>query len=433
MEKLKVGKELGIGNLLLSGSLMIIVGVVVLVGQVELYETLLDLVAVVILLNGFTTIFRILTNGKQGKEDTISISGGLLTLAIGACMLIFPTIPLSILPILAAIYILLNALVKGINYIILRQNQVSGRLIELLTSLAFLVFAIILLFSPIMHLESVLNIIGIYCILLGITFIGDFLRAATPNKTKNRLKRRIRISLPVILVAFIPHSVLKKVNEFLSIQEEQPETIMIKKEETEPDLEILIHVTEDGAGMMGHCDLYFEGKVISYGNYDASSAKLFTAIGDGVLFMTHKEKYIPLCIKNDKKTLFGFGIKLDETQKQAVRERIHTIEEQLYPWECPYERDQLAGLKLKKKEYQDYASKLYFETGAKLYKFNSGKFKTYFVLSTNCVLLADTILGASGSDIVKMNGIITPGTYYDYLDRLYRQPNTNVITRNIYR
>ena len=34
-------------------------------------------------------------------------------------------------------------------------------------------------------------------------------------------------------------------------------------------------------------------------------------------------------------------------------------------------------------------------------KFTSSKFKTYFVMSTNCVLLADTIVGTAGTDIFK--------------------------------
>lgn len=53
--------------------------------------------------------------------------------------------------------------------------------------------------------------------------------------------------------------------------------------------------------------------------------------------------------------------------------------------------------------------KLSKKTKATLYKFTKGKFKTYFVLGSNCVYLVDNIIGSAWIDILKMNGIITQG------------------------
>ena len=75
---------------------------------------------------------------------------------------------------------------------------------------------------------------------------------------------------------------------------------------------------------------------------------------------------------------------------------------------------------------------MYNATGAKFYKFNSGKFKTYFVLNTNCVKLADEILGKCGINIIKISGIITPGAYYDYFDREFGFKKSNVVSKTIY-
>lgn len=64
--------------------------------------------------------------------------------------------------------------------------------------------------------------------------------------------------------------------------------------------------------------------------------------------------------------------------------------------------------------------------------FHQENIKPYFVLGTNCCYLADDIVGKSGSDILSLNGIITPGTYYDYLEKeLYRKKGI-VVTKNIY-
>ena len=45
-----------------------------------------------------------------------------------------------------------------------------------------------------------------------------------------------------------------------------------------------------------------------------------------------------------------------------------------------------------------YAGRLYKKTKAKFYKFNKGKYKTYFVLGTNCCYLIDDIVGKSGTN-----------------------------------
>ena len=88
-------------------------------------------------------------------------------------------------------------------------------------------------------------------------------------------------------------------------------------------------------------------------------------------------------------------------------------------------------MNIKKKE-NDYAISLIKETNAKFYKFKKSSYKTYFLLSTNCVKLVDEILGAYGSDLIKINGVITPGSYYAFLEKELKKENSNVISKQIY-
>lgn len=48
------------------------------------------------------------------------------------------------------------------------------------------------------------------------------------------------------------------------------------------------------------------------------------------------------------------------------------------------------------------------------------------------VKLVDTIVGKTGIDLIKVNGIITPGAYLDYLDRLYDRGDSIVVSRTLY-
>lgn len=81
-------------------------------------------------------------------------------------------------------------------YIYIRNNsRVSfGTITEIII---FFGFGVTTLFSPLMHLNEILVIIAIYFFLLGMNFIKDFIMEIIPKKTKNKLKRKVRITLLV--------------------------------------------------------------------------------------------------------------------------------------------------------------------------------------------------------------------------------------------
>ncbi|MER3123693.1 hypothetical protein ABQG71_21380, partial [Bacillus altitudinis] len=174
--------------------------------------------------------------------------------------------------------------VKLISIYIYAKNHINIKLGLIIECIVYFGFGITSLFSPLMHLDTVLVIIAIYFILFGINFIKDFIREILPVNTKTKLKRKVRITLPAFLVALIPHKVLKKINEYLEINDYTIDDID-KKDDDDVDLEVFIHVTSNGFGVVGHVDLYYNGEIISYGNYDESSYKLFGIVGKGTLFI----------------------------------------------------------------------------------------------------------------------------------------------------
>jgi len=330
-------------------------------------------------------------------------------------------------------YTILNGIIKAIIYYIYLKDKVKGKIAVLIECIIYFIFGVTLLFSPLLHLNTILTIIGVYCLLFGVNFIKDFIREIIPEKTKNKLKRKVRITLPVFLLTLIPHKVLTKINEYLESSDETIYDFVIDKKNNikeQSDMEVFIHVTSEGIGVVGHVDLYYDGQVISYGNYDNESFKLFGLAGKGVLFVAEREKYIDFCTNYSKKTIFGYGLKLNEEQKINIKNKLDEIKGNLVKWEPTIVED-IRENKIKPK-YKDYASILYESTKAEFFTFKSGKFKTYFGLNTNCVLLADSVIGRSGIDILGVGGIITPGTYYNYFQKEFRRRNSMVVSRNIY-
>ena len=325
---------------------------------------------------------------------------------------------------------------KFIDFGTALKNAVPDAFYDFFSGIFFTVFGIIMLFGTIMGSQGMLVVIGLYCIIYGAGELRLFIREAAPNKAKGIIRRRIRFSLPQVITTFIPLKTLRSYTERLDSREIDIEKLQneerYEKSADTPDIHVLIHVSADGVGSIGHCDLVLNGTVISYGNYDKASERLFGGIGDGVLFKADFDKYINFCVYHDLQMVFDFGIKLSEKQLAKVRKGIAKLERNITRWKPPYqlatENSPIADIA----DFDDYCSSLWNGTHARFFKFKSGRFKTYFVMSTNCVFLADYILSKAGTDIVKTAGIITPGDYYDYMQSEYALPGGIVITRDIY-
>ena len=114
--------------------------------------------------------------------------------------------------------------------------------------------------------------------------------------------------------------------------------------------------------------------------------------------------------------------------EKAVQKKLAELKQLTIPWEPSTDKIKTED----GKEDYTYAYKIRHETDGELYKFIKSKFKSYFVLSTNCVLLADTIVGQAGTDILSPKGFIAPGTYQAYLNREFEKPNSIVVSKHVY-
>ena len=47
-------------------------------------------------------------------------------------------------------------------------------------------------------------------------------------------------------------------------------------------------------------------------------------------------------------------------------------------------------------------------------------------------MVAQYILSSVGKEILAINGIISPGAYYNYLNKRFMMKKTNIISRKIY-
>lgn len=418
-----------------SGILYLILGILFLTQKEAVIFAVKNILNLLVILFAITAIFQIIgfSPNKEKRLTSISRLFGFLTNLTMASIIYFnPKLVVSIIPIFFGIYAFFSGIIRILIYMQYKKNKVERRFFILIESVVLMLIGIIIIIHPLASILPISKLIGVFFVLYGVTFIIDALLEGLSTETKNSFKRRIRINLPVLIVAFIPHKVLMKINKVLETEKLNEEDLVTSKENGEFDLEVLIHVAEKGVAAFGHVDIWFEGKVMTYGTYDEDTFKLAGIISDGVLIeVFDKIKYIEFSQEYLGKTIFGFGLRLNESQRNRVRDKIEEIHKNLYEWNPKSKVDKERGI-IPKTPHKDYASIVYENLNGKFYKFIKGPFKTYFAFNTNCVLLADTIVGQSGIDLIKIQGLISPGAYFEFFNREFSRKNSFVISRTIY-
>lgn len=419
-------------KMIVIGLLTMLMGILLFIFDKEATRHFIDWATAYFFFVGLFNLFSRWFKPKEDRGSLIMTIAQILFALILSAVNLLTDAPINIIVMLFGAYQIFTAGISAITYYLYRKNDIKPRGRFLFDAFVYGSLGIGALFTPSEDATLQFQIVGIYLVFLGFTYLreGLFFNANAGHK---ELKRKFKMNLPIVLVALIPNSMLRKINETLQTDtNETASTLfdMSKEENAHPDLEVFIHVTESGFGAMGHVDLCYKGEVISYGSYDTFSEKLGGAIGEGVLFKVDRDKYIEFCKTESNKTLFGYGLRLNDEQRQAVEARIAEIESITVPWQPTDKELPTKDASIKGKPMYSY--RLQQETGARLFKFTESKFKSYFVLSTNCVLLADSIIGQAGTDILSMKGFISPGTYQDYLEKEYTKPNSLVITRSVY-
>ena len=417
-------------KLLAQGFLFVLLGLILMVTGTWLPVTVIRLV---LFLAWIATVLDLVLRIFKKSQSTDTLGVALVKLLVLGYLLgsnLATDVPIYILALVIGVYQIFHASINLVTYVLYRKNKIRPRFRLLLDGLVLVFLGGTSLLSSTGNSVFQLFVLGAYFFLYGVSNIRDgFLFEEEIGK--NHLKRRIRISLPIVLAALIPASTLAKINKFMQENADEREDIhlgMVKSGKT-AELEIFVHTAETSLfSAIGHVDICYQGRVISYGNYDPSSETLFGMVGDGVLYFCDRDKYIDLCKRESQKTLFGYGIDLTPEMEEAVQEKLAELKQLTIPWEPSADKIMTGD----GKEDYTYAYKIRHETDGELYKFIKSKFKSYFVLSTNCVLLADTIVGQAGTDILSPKGFIAPGTYQAYLDREFEKPNSIVVSKHVY-
>lgn len=320
-------------------------------------------------------------------------------------------------------FIIINAIIHIIDAYRCRKDMIHGTLNYTLKAIIEVILGNVLIINRHNNGYYLSALIGLYFIIYGLATLIEKLKDYLPAKSLSFVKNHNSFPLPVIISAIIPQTFYISVDNFY--KQEQLSFSQTPEQEEPIDLEVLIYLKQDGPESLGHIDISYKGLILSYGCHDPHHRHLMGTFGDGVLIIADRNKFIKQAI-SEKKMVISYGIKLSNEEKMILEKRIVEITSRIYPWACDAKADP-------SKEAKDYASRVYRATDAKMYKFTKGKFKTYFVFSTNCVLLSDKLIRCKELNLINISGIIVPGSYLKFLNEEYLRKNSIVYRRIIYR
>lgn len=393
-----------------SGLLFIIIGIIYIIRNYTVYTLSFKLLGILTLISSLLKLINLILKRKKVLTNILDI---FLNTILGILFINKPNLFIYLSTKIFSMYALIQSLCGFINLIIYKQDKLKGKIYILTTSTLSLMLSITLMFSKDTNSIYICYIIGLYLILYGITIISSSILTKT----------KIVLPLPIIFTMFLPNILIKRILKGIN-----PQKINNNQDQ---DLEILIHLSKTGSASLGHVEFAFEDKVYSYACYNYLNRRLFGGIGDGIFGIFDKKAYLKYCICEKNRFIISYGVKLTNKEKENVTKEIDklisTNTEIWYP-EIKYYEDGL----IEKKDFNEMANKIYKHANGKFYRFTKGKYKTFFVLRTNCATCVDNIFNAIGTKIINLEGIISPGTYYSYLEKEYHKKNSKIISKTLY-
>ncbi len=398
---------------LFSGILTLILGIMFFVNYNYVWS---KIISITILLLVLYTVVHIVEIDSENRKVRISMSIDVI-ISIGALILInlYSNYYVALFPIVVGVYLLLISLTRFVRAYVYFTDKLKYKYFVLIDAIVSLIFALALLNKPLANINYFSYYIGTYFIFYGSSFIMQgFTRLFLASDAQ------FSMPVPVFIGAFLPGNTLERITEITDVETEDKPS----------DLEVFIYLREGGMGQFGHMDFSYKGKTYSYGCFDHHTQKLGGGYGDGVLIIADRDKFLKHGNVFKQASVIKYGLKLNDTQKALIDARIQELLDRAYRYESDSERDEKNG-ELKDK-YDTYLANVYLNTHAETYKFKYGRFKTFFILSTNCVNVASYILRMKNLEVINMKGLITPGTYLNYLNNEYLNNSKVVVSRYVY-
>lgn len=410
---------------LISGILLIILAALLLILDIETWKIIAVLTATAILISAAISKFIVKATNRNYFDAVFTL---IFYALLATAVIVFAKLFVGSIFLILGILALAIAVLRILICIHLATVDGPGLFSNAFSAIICIIFGVLMLSDIGSQNTFILQLVcGLYCVFYAITCFGDFFAQISKADMKSdKSKRRTHFALPNFVTALFTTKIIKYYDALLEEDDTLTEIVEEKETDTPMDINfhILVHVSHNILSRMGHVDISIGDTVYSYGNYDSSKNLFGGFISGGAFIIVPKAPYLVHCLTAQRKFVIDYGCSLSDEQMAKVKAKIEDILKSTT--ELDMDNPDIIDL-----EHNEGAKPVHDMNG-KLYRVDKGPFKRYFAISSNCVQLADNIIGETGFDALSKNSIRTPGAYYDMMDKQFKRKNTRVLTKTAY-
>jgi uncharacterized membrane protein HdeD (DUF308 family) len=400
----------------------IYIGIMLIVASETVIKNFYFVSLIIVVAYTIIRLINVFVN-KERKEYFRSILRAIINISFGIFLYYHIDLYAKGIVLLYILYLLVLAITELINTYIYHSNHIHGIIKPIANALLTIVITIILIFNQ-DNVQIASLIFGIYLIIYGSFELLNMIVNLLPQEWQEK----IQIALPSVIAMVIPKLLIKKIDN--DMVNNKFEKTKYQKKPGHANLFVIIHLAESGTAAYGHIEIAIGNKTYSFGNYNNHASTLFGAMGDGVIAVCDRQKYMRQQVILNKRYLFEFGIHVTPLEMLKIKSKINSMFKDTVPWLSDIERKANGDLSIK--SYDDASSNMHRYADAKFYRITKGPHQKFFLFQSNCTMLPETVLDIIGMHMHSMNGILAPGNYFDYLNAEYNRDNSKVVSKRIY-
>lgn len=166
---------------ILRGIWGIVVGVIALLWPMITLTLLILMFGVYVFVDGVITLLFTLKGIEPRKRRWTGLLEGLFGIAVGLVTLFWPTVTVFILTYLIALWAILSGVFRV--YLVIQHGQeMSGEWLLALSALLSTALGLFLILAPNAGVRSIVRLLGIYFLLLGISFLVSKFRKGSSQR-----------------------------------------------------------------------------------------------------------------------------------------------------------------------------------------------------------------------------------------------------------
>lgn len=271
---------------MLSGIGMLGLGPALMAGRAGAAHVVLLLSGLLLPLRGL--MYLLLARRRGNRPGRMSVLLAAVELLLGAGLLLLPQLSVRLFAVVVAVYLTLLVTVEAVNAILYGRMRRWGAFFPAMAAAAGGTgLFVLIVFVPALRDAALRYTAALLLTVFGTGLVCDVLALTIRSRRVRRVLGSIRVALPDLMSLFLP----QRTADVLPRAPLGP----VPQQGTE-EFELLFQTSTHGIGLVGHCELCFDGRTLTYGAYDPVHQRLLRTAGAGIVFSAPREPYLRWCI-----------------------------------------------------------------------------------------------------------------------------------------